>query len=265
VVSFDTIPHAELMQCVARRIVDRQVLHLIKMWLTVAVAERDDQGNWRYTGSQGKGTPQGGVISPLLANLYMNRFLKYWRLQGKGNEWRAHIVAYADDFVILSRGHAEEAREWTQGVMSRIGLTLNEQKTSIRDARTEEFNFLGYTFGRRYSVKNAKPYMAARPSPKSIQRVTGKVYDLLQAREKGSWQEVRDRLNAQLRGWQQYFSYGTIARAYQIVNNYVERRVRNFLRQRCRHSTAGTRRFPSQAIFGTLGVVRLRRATACAS
>jgi RNA-directed DNA polymerase len=262
---FDTIPHAELMQCVARRIVDRQVLHLIKMWLTVAVAERDDQGNWRYTGSQGKGTPQGGVISPLLANLYMNRFLKYWRLQGKGNEWRAHIVAYADDFVILSRGHAEEAREWTQGVMSRIGLTLNEQKTSIWDARTEEFNFLGYTFGRRYSVKNAKPYMAARPSPKSIQRVTGKVYDLLQAREKGSWQEVRDRLNAQLRGWQQYFSYGTIARAYQIVNNYVERRVRNFLRQRCRHSTAGTRRFPSQAIFGTLGVVRLRRATACAS
>ena len=97
---FDTIPHAELMQCVARRIVDKRVLHLIKMWLTVAVAERDDdKGNWRYTGSQGKGTPQGGVISPLLANLYMNRFLKYWRLQGKGEQWRAHVVAYADDFV----------------------------------------------------------------------------------------------------------------------------------------------------------------------
>src|SRR6202047_5323629 len=137
---FDTIPHAELMQCLARRIVDRQVLHLIKMWLTVAVAERDDKGSWRYTGSQGKGTPQGGVISPLLANLYMNRFLKYWRLQEQGKEWRAHVGASGDDFVILSRGHAEEAREWTQMVMNRIGLTLNEQKTSIRDARTEEFN-----------------------------------------------------------------------------------------------------------------------------
>jgi RNA-directed DNA polymerase len=250
----------------ARRIADGRMLHLIRMWLTVAVAERDEKGNRRYTGSQGKGTPQGGVISPLLANVYMNRFLKYWRLQGKGQQWRAHIVAYADDFVILSRGHAQEAREWTQKVMSRIGLTLNEQKTSIRDARSEEFDFLGYTFGLRYSVWNARPYMAARPSKKSIQRLTGKVYDLLQPREKRPWEEVRDRLNAQLRGWQQYFSQGTIARAYQIVNNYVERRVRNFLRQRHRHSTVGTRRFPSEVIFGKLGVVRLaRRTPACAS
>ena len=263
---FDTIPHAELMQCVARRIVDSRVLHLIKMWLTVAVAERDGKGNWRYTGSQGKGTPQGGVISPLLANLYMNRFLKYWRLQEKGKQWRAHIVAYADDFVILSRGHAGESREWTQQVMSRIGLTLNEQKTSIRDARREEFDFLGYTFGQRYSVRNGKPYLAMRPSKKSIQRVTGKVYDLLRPREKGTWEEVCQRLNAQLQGWRQYFSQGTIARAYQIVNHYVERRVRHFLRQRHRHSTKGTRRFPSQLIFGKLGVVRLaRRGTACAS
>ena len=254
------------MQCVARRIVDGRVLHLIKMWLTVAVAERDEKGDWRYTGSQGKGTPQGGVISPLLANLYMNRFLKYWRLQGKGKQWRAHIVAYADDFVILSRGSAQEARDWTQGVMSRIGLTLNEQKTSIRDARREEFDFLGYTFGPRYSIWNAKPYIAARPSKKSISRLTGKVYDLLQPQEKGSWPEVRDHLNSQLQGWRQYFSYGTIGRAYQIVNTYVEKRVRNFLRQRCQHSTLGTRRFPSQKIFGELGVVRLaRQRPACGS
>jgi RNA-directed DNA polymerase len=256
---FDTIPHAELMQCVARRIVDRRVLHLIKMWLTVAVAERDQRGNWRHTGSQGKGTPQGGVISPLLANVYMNRFLKYWRLQGKGRQWQAHIVAYADDFVILSRGHAEQAREWTQRVMSRIGLILNEQKTSIRDARREEFDFLGYTFGIRYWVRDGRPYLAARPSKKSIQRLTATIYDLLKPREKGSWVEVCDHLNAKLRGWRQYFSYGTVARAYQIVNRYVERRVRNFLRQRHHHATCGTRRFPSESIFGELGVLRLAR------
>jgi len=256
---FDTIPHAALMQCVARRIADGRVLRLIKMWLTATVAERDGKGNWQYQGNQGKGTPQGGVISPLLANLYMNRFLKYWRLQGKGKQWRAYVVAYADDFVILSRGHAAEAREWTQQVMHRIGLTLNEQKTCIRDVRQEEFDFLGYTFGHRYSVWNAKPYMAARPSKKSIQRLTGKVYDLLDRREKRAWPEVCDRLNAQLRGWQRYFRYGTIARAYQIVNNYVEKRVRNFLRQRCQHSTLGTRRFSSQSIFGELGVLRLAR------
>src|SRR5713101_7682050 len=256
---FDTIPHAELMQCVARRIVDRRVLHLVKMWLESPVAERDGNGNWKYTGSSGKGTPQGGVISPWLANLYMNRFLKYWRLQEKGKQYRAHIVAYADDFVILSRGYAEQARDWTQQVMSRIGLILNEQKTSIRDARREEFNFLGYTFGTRHWVKNGQRYMAARPSKKSIQRLTAGVYDLLQRREKGPWPEVCDQLNAKLRGWRNFFSYGSIGRAYQIVNNYVERRVRYFLRQRHRYSTRGTRPFASARIFGGLGVFRLAR------
>ena len=135
------------MQCVARRIVDGAMLHLIKMWLSVPAEERDDKGNRRMMGSQGKGTPQGGVISPLLANLYMNRFLKHWRKTGKGEQYRAVIVNYADDFVILSRGHAAEAREWTGKTMDRIGLTLNEAKTSVKNARQETFNFLGYTFG----------------------------------------------------------------------------------------------------------------------
>ena len=109
--TFDTIPHGELMHCVARRIVDRMILSLIKMWLTAPVEERDGDGTRRMTGGKGstKGTPQGGVISPLLANLYINRFLKFWRLQEKTTAFRAHIVSYADDFVILSRGHAVEA------------------------------------------------------------------------------------------------------------------------------------------------------------
>lgn len=138
---FDTIPHGGLVTSVARRIVDRRTLHLIKMWLTTPIMERDDKGCWNTTGKNRKGTPQGGVISPLLANLYMNRFLKYWRMQGKGDQFRAEVVAYADDFVILSRGYAAEARAWTQTVMDRIELTLNEQKTSIRDGRTKHSTF----------------------------------------------------------------------------------------------------------------------------
>ena len=261
---FDTIPHAELMQCVARRIVDRRMLHLIKMWLTAPVMGQDEKGNWRNLGSNERGTPQGGVISPLLANLYMNRFLMYWRQQGKGEQYRAAIVAYADDFVILTRRSpnrrgAEAARDWTQQVMSRIGLTLNEQKTSIRDAWKEDFNFLGYTFGPRYSLWGGRPYIAARPSKKSVQRLTQGVSELLQRREKRPWPEVRKRLNAMLQGWCNYFSYGTLSRAYQIANNQVEQRVRNFLRQRHRHSTKGTRRFSSEEIFGRLGVQRLVR------
>ena len=266
---FDTIPHDALMKCVARRIVDGRMLHLIRMWLRAPVMEQDGR-KWRNLGSNQRGTPQGGVISPLLANLYMNRFLKYWRQQGKGEELRAAIVAYADDFVILTRRSpqrraAAEARSWTQRVMSRIGLTLNEQKTSIRDAWKEDFDFLGYTFGPRYSLWNGRLYLAARPSKKSIQRLTRAVSEMLQRREQRPWPEVCRCLNAVLQGWRNYFSYGTLARAYQIGNNHVERRVRQFLRQRHGHSTKGTRRFSSQEISGPLGVQRLARPkSACA-
>src|ERR1700694_3296737 len=142
---FDNIPHRDLMQCVARRIVDRYVLALIKMWLEAPIEERDGDGKGRSVGGKGnmRGTPQGGVASPLLANIYMNRFLKHWRLSGCGEAFRAHVVSYADDFVILSRGHANEALIWTRTVMAKLGLTLNEAKTSVKDARQERFDFLG--------------------------------------------------------------------------------------------------------------------------
>ncbi len=108
---FDTIPHSDLLKSVARRIADRHVLWLIKLWLKVPVEERDENGKLRMSGgkSNTRGTPQGGVVSPMLANIYMNRFLKHWRLSGRGEAFRAHVVSYADDFVILSRGHANEA------------------------------------------------------------------------------------------------------------------------------------------------------------
>ena len=94
-----------------------------------------------------RGTPQGGVASPQLANIYMNRFLKHWRLTARGKALRAHVVAYADDFVILSRGYAAEALAWTKAVMERLGLMLNDAKTSLKNARRERFDFLGYSFG----------------------------------------------------------------------------------------------------------------------
>lgn len=146
---FDTIPHADLLKSVARRVVDRPVLWLIKLWLRAPVAERDGDGKRRMSGgkSNKRGTPQGGVASPLLAIIYMNRFLKHWRLTGRGEAFHAHIVSYADDFVILSRGHAEEALTWTKAVMTKLGLTLNEAKTSLKDARREGVDFLGYNAG----------------------------------------------------------------------------------------------------------------------
>jgi RNA-directed DNA polymerase len=148
---FDTIPHCELLRSIAARIVDRNVLRLIKLWLKAPVEEAEPDGRRRMSGRKQStcGTPQGGVISPLLANRYMNRFLRHWQHQKRGEAFRAHVVNYADDFVILSRGHAEEALTWTRQVMTKLGLTMNEAKTTVRNARQERFDFLGYSFGPR--------------------------------------------------------------------------------------------------------------------
>jgi RNA-directed DNA polymerase len=195
----------------------------------------------------------------MLANLYMNRFLKHWRLTGRGEAFCAHVVSYADDFVILSRGHAAEALAWTTEVMARLGLTLNEAKTTLKDARKESFDFLGYTFGPEYHRKQGYRYLSASPSRKAVQRLKRKVSELLVSGNKAPWPEVRNRLNRQLRGWSSYFSYGTRLMAYRAVDNYVDDRVRHFLRRRHKVQGRGTREFPADDIFGPLGVLRLRR------
>jgi RNA-directed DNA polymerase len=262
---FDTIPHAELLKSVARRVVDAKVLRLIKLWLSAPVEERDGAGKRRVSGGKGHrlGTPQGGVISPLLANLYMNRFLKFWRVRECGKSFRAHVVNYADDFVILSRGRAAEALAWTRAVIARLGLSLNEAKTSVRDARAEDFDFLGYTFGPRYA-RDGEPYPGARPSMKSLTRIKGKISDLLRPCETGAWPQVRDRLNRLLGGWSAYFGYGTLNAAYRSVDRHVCDRVRRFLNRRAKRDGRGARVYSWSTVFGTLGVARLTRATSAA-
>jgi RNA-directed DNA polymerase len=203
------------------------------------------------------GTPQGGVISPLLANLYMNRFLKYWRITGRGEFFQAQIVNYADDFVILSRRKAAGALDWTRGVMSRIGLTLNEAKTHIRQANAERFDFLGYTFGPHRFRKDHYMYLGMSPSQKSVARLRGKVEDLMKSGNVMPWPEVRGRLNATLRGWSNYFCLGDRYPAYRAVNHHVYQRVRVFLRRRHKVPSLGTARYSDDVVFGKLGVLRL--------
>ena len=203
------------------------------------------------------GTPQGGVISPLLANLYMNRFLKYWRIAGRCEVFQAQIINYADDFVILSRGCAVEALNWTRSVMARIGLTLNEAKTSIRSARTERFDFLGYTFGPHCYRKTGARYIGASPSTKSVARLRQKVGDLLRPRT-----EVRGPMCATTstdccRAGRTIFDYGSRTQAYLAVDNYVYERVRNFLRRRHKVPSLGSVQFSRKVVYGKLGVHRL--------
>jgi RNA-directed DNA polymerase len=237
------------------------VLRLIKMWLKAPVEERGEDGKGRLTGGKDRrcGTPQGGVASPLLANLYMNRLLKGWRRTKRGEQYDAQIVNYADDFVILSRGHAAEALHWTRQVVMRMGVTLNEAKTTIQQARQESFDFLGYRFGPHRYKKDGHWYLGASPSKKAENRIKGKVGDLLVPSNKEPWAEVRNRLNQILRGWSSYFSYGTRTVAYRAVDNYVSQSVRQFLRRRHKVPSRGTRRFSDEVVFGELGVLRLRR------
>jgi RNA-directed DNA polymerase len=258
---FDTIPHADLLRSVARRVVDRNVLRLIKLWLQVPVEERDGDGKRRMSGgkSNTRGTPQGGVASPLLSVIYMNRFLKHWRLTGRGEAFHAHVISYADDFVILSRGHAEEALTWTKAVMTKLGLTLNEAKTSVKNARRDGFDFLGYTLGPRHLPHGGRWYLGASPSKKSVQRVKVKVSELLVPGNKGAWDEVRARLNRVLRGWSAYFSYGALASAYEAVDKHVYDRTRHFLRQRHKAQGRGTDQLSREYVYGELAVRCLRR------
>jgi RNA-directed DNA polymerase len=258
---FDNIPHRDLMQCVARRIVDRHVLALIKMWLKAPVEERDGDGKRWIVGGKGntRGTPQGGVASPLLANIYMNRFLKHWRLSGCNEAFRAHVVAYADDFVILSRGRAAEALAWTKAVMTKLGLTINEAKTSLRNARHERFDFLGYSFGPHWFKANGRWYLGASPSKKSVQRLKAQVRALLVPGNNDPWLKVRDELNRCLRGWSNYFCQGTRRPVFRSIDHYVTERVRAFLARRHKVQGRGNRQFTFDVIHGERGVLGMER------
>ena len=258
---FDSIPHDDLLKSVARRVADGAVLRLIKLWLKAPIEERDGDGRRRIVGGKRnkRGTPQGGVASPLLANIYMNRFLKHWRLTGRGEAFRAQVVSYADDFVILSRGCAAEALAWTKAVMTRLGLTLNEAKTSLRNARQERFTFLGYSFGPHWYKANGQWYLGTSPSKKSVQRLKTTVGNLLVPGNNARWQEVRDTLNRSLRGWSNYFCYWTRRSAFRSVDRYTYERVRDFLARRHKVAGRGTRRFSCDAVYGELGLLRLER------
>jgi RNA-directed DNA polymerase len=258
---FDTVPHCDLLKSLARRISDRRMLRLLKMWLKAPVAERTESGGWRFSGGKRatRGTPQGGVVSPLLANVYMNRFLKVFRLRGLDRRYGARLVNYADDFVVLCRTGAPEVLAQSRRWFTQMGLTLNEQKTRVCDGRRESFDFLGYTFGPMRYRKDGHWYLGAAPGKKAVTRVKGRIRQILRPGNHAPWDEVKDELNRAVRGWANYFAYGTRLMAYRAVDHYVYDGVRQFLRRRHKVQTRGTKRFSPDVVFGELGVFQLRR------
>ena len=258
---FDTIPHAELFRCVARRVVDRRVLHLIKMWLTTPVEEIDKRGCRRRTTQnrdERRGVAQGSPISALLANLYMRRFVLGWKHFGYEERFKARIVNYADDLVICCKRDPEAALEKMRQMMRRLKLTVNEEKTCIRRLPAERFDFLGYTFGRCYSEKTGKALLAEWRSKKSVHRL------IVNVREQTGRNRVLldvdtmiSRLNAKLRGWAGYFSSGLCNKAYRAVDAYTVYRLTRWLCVKHKIGYSRNRRFTYSRIYGELGLESL--------
>jgi RNA-directed DNA polymerase len=260
---FDSIPHAALMKSVARRVSDRHLLGLVKAWLEMPVEESDARGQMRRTTrnrDEGRGTPQGAPLSPLLANLYMRRFILGWKELGHEQRLDAHIVNYADDFVICCRGTAAQAMTCMRAMMTKLRLTVNEAKTRLCRVPDESFDFLGYTIGRRYSPKTGWSYLGVRPSGKKLQGLCREISE--QTERRWQWlsaQALVGRLNRLIGGWANYFRLGTVTAAYRAVTAHACHRLRQWLVRK--HKVRGSRwsRFSDRYLHGTLGLVQLQR------
>jgi len=262
---FDLLPHAELLKSVARRVVDGAMLHLIKMWLTAPVEETDDRGRkHRNTRNRddGRGSPQGSPISPLLSNLYMRRFVLGWKKLGHEERLGACIVNYADDLVICCRSRAEEALATMRSMMTKLKLTVNETKTRIAMLPEEKFDFLGYTFGRCYSTKTGRAYLGTAPSKTRVIRICKAISD-----ETGRNRTLLDhktvvkKLNQMMIGWANYFCLGSASNAYRAVDQHACKRLRQWLCIKHKVPWPATGKFPPASFNDTFGLVRLTKRT----
>jgi RNA-directed DNA polymerase len=260
---FDSIPHAELMLCVARRVSDKAMLHLVKQWLVTPVEETDKRGRKQRTTRNKdtkRGTPQGAPISPLLANLYMRRFVLGWKTLGHEKQFEARIVNYADDFVILCRRRAEDAMTVMRDMMTRLKLTVNETKTHVCRLPAESFNFLGYTFGRMYSPRTGGAYIGAKPSHKKVLGVCRELNELVGKLPTFIRPEALVyQVNQVLRGWANYFCYGTYTPAFGLVRTHACRRVRRWLRRKFAKAGQGYCQYPDSRLEQELGLLNLAR------
>ena len=260
---FDTIPHHELMKSVARRISDRHLLHLIKMWLEAPVEETTESGRTERTTrnkDEGRGTPQGGVASPLLANLYMRRFVLGWKVGGHEQRLDAHIVNDADDFVICCKpGKASEAMTVMRTMMGKLWLTVNEKKTRQCSLPEETFTFLGFTFGRQVYWKTGRPYLGLNPAKKKVQAIGDKIGE--EASRSTTWRSVPEQvtcLNQMRRGWGNYFRMGSFTGAWKVVQQHACRRLRHWMQQK--HGQKGGRQgYPDMQLYEKYGLMQLSR------
>jgi RNA-directed DNA polymerase len=234
---FDTIPHDKLLKCVERRVTDRSVLHLIRQWLTVLVEERDEDGRPKLSRPR-SGTPQGGVISPLLANLYLHWFDVRFHRDGPGQWAHARLVRYADDLVIMARYVGDRITDWVEGTMEGwLGLVINRKKTRVvmlAPDRGDSLDFLGYNFRYEWGhTDRTRKFLTASPSAKAIAHRKAELRKATDHRRCFvPVVELIGTVNHQLRGWGNYFSFGFPRWAHRAVNKYAVDRLTIHLNRR---------------------------------
>jgi len=260
---FDSIPHAQLLAVVAERIVDGGILRLIKQWLKAPVIGEDADGTRKNVGG-GKanrtGTPQGGVISPLLANCYLHILDRTWQRRHLKAKLHAHLVRYADDFVVLCRQDVEEPLKVVRHVLTQLGLSLNEAKTHIVDATEASFTFLGFTLQMSRGAKTGKPYPNVRPADTSLKNIKAKLTALTQRKLTAiPLSDIVGNINRRLRGWVNYFHYRNSSQAMGKVRMHAEDRLRTHLRNRHKIKDRGTgfRRFPQADLYERYGLYKV--------
>jgi len=262
---FDTLPHAELLKSVARRVVNGAMLHLIKMWLTAPVIEPDEPGGkHRNTRNrdEGRGSPQGSPISPLLSNIYMRRFVLGWKKLGHEKRLGAYIVNYADDLVICCRGRAEEALAKMQAMMTKLKLTVNDTKTRVAKLPEEKFDFLGYTFGRYYSMKTGRAYLGSAPAKSRVIRLCEAISkDTGRDRTQLDPEIVVKKLNQRMNGWANYFCLGPVSKAYRAIEQHAEKRLRQWLCAKHEVAWPAIKKFPPGSLYTKFGLLRLTERT----
>lgn len=260
---FDTIPHAKLMAVLAERICDGAILRLIRMWLKAPVMEVDKDGRKRNIGggkANRKGTPQGGVISPLLGNLYLHILDRVWERRHLRQRMGARIVRYADDLVILCRKKSDEAIMELRQILERLGLTLNEAKTKRVNAYEGKFDFLGFTIWMGRGRKTGNYYPHVQPSKKSLQTIKDRVTRLTRReRTVMPLELVVNEVNATVRGWVGYFHYRNCSQTLGLVRNHVEQRLITHLRKRhkVRDRKAGYVKFPYRTLYEKYNLYRV--------
>lgn len=262
---FGEIPHNKMMKCMARRISDGRMLGLIKSWLVMPVEEDDGEGGKRLTNrarKEGKGTPQGAPISPLLSNIYMRRFILAWKLLGYARQFRAMIVNYADDFVVLGKSDGTAMLEAVEAIMHRLQLPINARKTRCVRCPQEPFEFLGYRIGRNFRPGGRGSYIGTRPSKKSVQSICRKISDMTTRRyAELSLEEMIRRLNWILSGWANYFCLGQVSPAYKAVDRHVTKRIRRWLCRKHKVQSGGWVHFPHEELYEKHGLICLAPAT----